>query len=163
MFKPKHSLPHFSAQPILAGALSACLALLGLHAHSAPPQLVTPEEMQASNAAPPPFTARAVPDRDAPLIELLNPKLPTTVSSPTPIEVKFQPAASSQIKPESFKVLYGTFQIDITRRILNVAKVTDSGIQVQEASLPKGKHKLLMQIEDNAGRVGSRQVEFEVN
>jgi hypothetical protein len=44
-----------------------------------------------------------------------------------------------------------------------VAKVTDSGILVQEAALPRGKHKLLMQIEDNAGRVGTRQVEFEVN
>jgi len=148
---------------VVSCALTACVALLSPLAHSAPPQLVSTEEMQASNAAPPPFVARSVPDRNAPQIELLNPKLPSAVSSPTPIEVKFQPAASSQVKPETFKVLYGSFQIDITRRILNVAKVTDSGIQVQEASLPKGKHKLLMQIEDNAGRIGSRQVEFEVN
>jgi len=155
MAKPKHL--------VVSSALTACVALLSPLAQSAPLQLVSTEEMQASNAAPPPFVARSVPDRNAPQIELLNPKLPSTVSSPTPIEVKFQPAASSQVKPETFKVLYGSFQIDITRRILNVAKVTDSGIQVQEASLPKGKHKLLMQIEDNAGRVGSRQVEFEVN
>ena len=148
---------------VVSCALTACVALLSPLAQSAPLQLVSTEEMQASNAAPPPFVARSVPDRNAPQIELLNPKLPSTVSSPTPIEVKFQPAASSQVKPETFKVLYGSFQIDITRRILNVAKVTDSGIQVQEASLPKGKHKLLMQIEDNAGRIGSRQVEFEVN
>jgi len=160
MFKLTQSSVNYSGRNLLVGA---SLVMLSLQAHSAPPQLVTPEEMLASNAAPPPFAARAVPDRDAPQIELLNPKLPSSVSSPTPIEVKFQPAASSQVKPETFKVLYGSFQIDITRRILNVAKVTDSGIQVQEASLPKGKHKLLMQIEDNAGRVGSRQVEFEVN
>jgi len=155
MAKPKHL--------VVSCALTTCVALLSPLAHSAPLQLVSTEEMQASNAAPPPFVARSVPDRNAPQIELLNPKLPSTVSSPTAIEVKFQPTASSQVKPETFKVLYGSFQIDITRRILNVAKVTDSGIQVQEAALPKGKHKLLMQIEDNAGRVGSRQVEFEVN
>ena len=155
MAKPKHL--------VVFCALTTCVALLSPLAHSAPLQLVSAEEMQASNAAPPPFVARSVPDRNAPQIELLNPKLPSTVSSPTAIEVKFQPTASSQVKPETFKVLYGSFQIDITRRILNVAKVTDSGIQVQEASLPKGKHKLLMQIEDNAGRIGSRQVEFEVN
>jgi hypothetical protein len=45
---------------------------------------------------------------------------------------------------------------------MNVAKVTESGVFVQEANLPKGKHKLLMVVEDTAGRRGSRSIDFEV-
>ena len=124
--------------------------------------LVSVDEMNASNNAKPPFTAKAVAPKDAPLIELSAPKLSAPVSSPTPSELKFQPTPPSSVKPETFKVLYGAFEIDITKRILNVAKVTESGVNVQEASLPKGKHKLLMVVEDTSGRRGSKTIEFEV-
>ena len=124
--------------------------------------LVSVDEMNASNNAKPPFTAKSVAPKDAPLIELSAPKLSAPVSSPTPIELKFQSTLPSTVKPETFKVLYGTFEIDITKRILNVAKVTEAGVFVQEASLPKGKHKLLMVVEDTAGRRGNRSIDFEV-
>ena len=84
------------------------------------------------------------------------------LSSPTAIEVQFRPTAPSSVKPESFKVLYGAFEIDITKRILSLTKVTETGVFVQEARLPKGKHKLLMIVEDSSGRKGNRAVEFEV-
>ena len=124
--------------------------------------LVSVDEMNASNNAKPPFTAKSVAPKDAPLIELSAPKLTALVSSPTPIELKFQPTPPSAVKPETFKVLYGSFEIDITKRILNVANVTESGVFVQEAILPKGKHKLLMVVEDTAGRRGNRSIDFEV-
>ena len=124
--------------------------------------LVSVDEMNASNNAKPPFTAKTVAPKDAPLIELSAPKLSAPVSSPTPIELKFQPTPPSAVKPETFKVLYGSFEIDITKRILNVAKVTESGVFVQEANLPKGRHKLLMVVEDTAGRRGNRAIDFEV-
>ena len=133
-------------------SISACSAQL----------LVSIDEMNASNNAPPQFRAKSVAPKDAPIIELSVPKLSTPVSSPTPIELKFQPTPPSAVKPETFKVLYGSFEIDITKRILSVAKVTESGVFVQEASLPKGKHKLLMVVEDTAGRRGNRSVDFEV-
>ena len=124
--------------------------------------LVSVEEMNASNNAKPPFTAKSVAPKDAPLIELSAPKLSSAVSSPTPIELKFQSTPPSTVKPETFKVLYGSFEIDITKRILNVAKVTESGLFVQEANLPKGNHKLLMVIEDTVGRKGSKAMDFQV-
>jgi hypothetical protein len=124
--------------------------------------LVSVDEMNASNNAKPPFTAKSVASKDAPLIELSAPKLSIAVSSPTPIELKFQSTPPSSVKPESFKVLYGSFEIDITKRLLNVAKVTESGVNVKEASLPKGKHKLLMVVEDTSGRRGNMTIEFEV-
>ena len=124
--------------------------------------LVSVEEMNASNNAKPLLTAKAVAPKDAPLIELSAPKLSAPVGSPTPIELKFQPTAPSEVKPETFKVLYGSFEIDITKRILNVAKVSETGVNVQEASLPKGKHKLLMVVEDTSGRRGNKTIKFEV-
>ena len=137
--------------------------LCGLSASASAGQfLVSVEEMNASNNAKPPFTAKSVAPKDAPLIELYAPKLPAPVSSPTPIELKFQSKPPSAVKPETFKVLYGSFEIDITKRILNVAKVTESGVSVQEANLPKGKHKLLMVVEDTAGRRGNRSIDFEI-
>ena len=132
--------------------ISACAAQM----------LVSIDEMNASNNATPPFRAKSVAPKDAPVIELSAPKLSTPVSSPTPIELKFQPTPPSAVKPETFKVLYGSFEIDITKRILNVAKVTESGVFVQEANLPKGKHKLLMVVEDTSGRRGNRSIDFEV-
>ena len=125
--------------------------------------LITPAEMKASMDAPPRLAAKAAPVKDAPAIQVTAPTLTGPVKSPTPISVKFQPTAPSAIKPESFRVLYGSFEIDITKRLLNVAKVTEQGVQVSEASLPNGKHKLLLEIEDTAGRKASKLVEFEVN
>jgi hypothetical protein len=139
------------------------LLVFGLSATAIAGQLlVSVDEMNASNNAKPPFAAKSVAPKDAPLIELSAPKLSAPVSSPTPIESKFQPTPPSAVKPETFKVLYGSFEIDITKRILNVAKVTESGVFVQEANLPKGKHKLLMVVEDTAGRRGNRSIDFEV-
>ena len=120
--------------------------------------LVSIDEMNASNNASPPFRAKSVAPKDAPVIELSAPKLSNPVSSPTPIELKFQPTPPSAVKPETFKVLYGAFEIDITKRILNVAKVSETGVHVQEASLPKGKHKLLMVVEDCPSSNGLRQM-----
>ena len=136
---------------ILCMSMSVCSAQL----------LVSVEEMNASNNASG-LTPKSIPPKDAPVIELSAPKLSTPVSSPTPIELKFQPTPPSVVKPETFKVLYGSFEIDITKRILNVAKVTESGVLVQEANLPKGKHKLLLVVEDTAGRRGNRSIDFEV-
>jgi len=124
--------------------------------------LVSVDEMNASNNAKPPFAAKSVAPKDAPLIELSAPKLSAPVSSPTQIELKFQTTPPSAVKPETFKVLYGSFEIDITKRILNVAKVSETGVHVQEASLPKGKHKLLMVVDDTSGRRGNKTIEFEV-
>ena len=139
------------------------LLVSGLSATAFAGQLiVSVDEMNASNNAKPPFTAKSVAPKDAPLIELSAPKLSSPVSSPTVIEVKFQPTAPSAVKPESFRVLYGSFEIDITKRILSLTKVTETGVFVQEASLPKGKHKLLMVVEDTSGRKGNRVIEFVV-
>jgi len=124
--------------------------------------LVTEEEMVSSNRNKSRLTPKATIVPNAPSIDLLAPQLGSSVSSPTPIDLKFLPKNPAAVKPETFKAYYGTFQVDITSRLLKVAKVTTQGVNVPEASLPKGSHKITLNIEDTEGRIGSRTNEFEV-
>lgn len=135
----------------------------------APPQvlaepfwLVTPEEMLKSNSVKRPFYPKAIPPLDAPVIDVITPKLDGSIASPTPILLKFVPKAPANVKPDSFKAYYGTFQVDITNRLLGVAQVTAQGINLKEAALPKGSHKITLNVQDSEGRVGSKTIEFEI-
>ncbi len=129
---------------------------------SEPLVLVTHDEFIASNSNPIQLIPKSTSVPDAPLIDLIIPKLDTPISSPTPIQLKFSSKSPAVINIESFRVLYGTFQIDITSRILKVAQINPSGIDVKEASLPKGKHRLSLLIQDSLGRAASKNVEFEI-
>jgi hypothetical protein len=124
--------------------------------------LVSESEMVQSLSNPIQLIPKTVSSLDAPKIELLAPKLDASISSPTPIQLKFSPKSPATVNTDSFKVLYGTFQIDITNRILKVAQVSPSGIDVKEASLPRGNHKLTLNIQDSEGRLASKVIEFEI-
>ncbi len=128
----------------------------------AQPLLITEEEMNHSLSNPIQLIPKSAQVPDAPVIELITPKLQSAISSPTPIQLKFISIAPAIISIDSFKVFYGTFQIDITERILKVAQITPNGIDVKEASLPKGKHRLTLNIQDSFKRLGSRNIEFEI-
>jgi hypothetical protein len=138
----------------------ASLASLTLMAQ--PILLVTDDEMIRSNNNKSAFQPKFAPVPGAPVIELLTPKLDTVIASPTPIKLRFEPKSPSTVMPETFKVFYGSFQIDITQRILGASKVAQNGFNIAEAALPKGTHKLTLNIQDTEGRVGSKTVEFEV-
>lgn len=144
----------FLAAALLCASCSVTLAR--------PIVLVTEEEARTSQAAPPMPVARAAPVKDAPVIEVIKPDVQMAIRSPTAIEVRFKAAQPAAIKPETFKVLYGMLQIDITRRLTAAAPLTEQGISVREATLPSGRHQLTLSIEDSAGRVGSRQVQLEI-
>jgi hypothetical protein len=144
---------------LLAAALLFCAGSATL---AQPVVLVTDEEARASRAAPPMLVPRAAPVKDAPVIEIVKPALQAVIASPTAIEVRFKATHPAAIKPDTFKVLYGAFQIDVTKRLTATAPITAQGIAVKEATLPSGRHRLNLSIEDSAGRVGSRQVDFEI-
>ena len=148
--------------PVLAVAVAA-MALLASPEVKAQ-WLVTPEEAQASQAAPQALTPRTAPvvTPGAPRVNLLAPNLANTVPSPTRIQVRFEATAPASIKPDTFKVRYGAFKLDITGRITAASKVTAEGIEVAEAALPKGSHRLFIEIQDSMGRVGERVAAFVV-
>jgi hypothetical protein len=138
------------------------ILLVALPVTAAPLLLVTQDEMLQSNAANLLYIARVAPPPNAPVIDLLIPKLDGPIGSPTPIAFRFTTKEPARVKVETFKVFYGTFQIDITNRLLAVAQVTEQGVSLKEAALPKGNHKILLNVEDSEGRVGAKFIELEI-
>lgn len=146
-----------SARPLL------CLLVLGSAGAAAAQQwLVTPEEMMAAGTTAAMPQPRSLAHPDAPIIELIAPDLRAKVPSPTRIQLRFRASDPATVRPETFKVRYGAFGLDITGRLTGLAKVTSAGIDVGEARLPKGSHRLDIEVRDTAERVGRRTLEFQV-
>lgn len=143
----------------LAGGLTLWAAATAAHAFD----LVLEHEAQQSRAAAVQPVARSPLPPGAPAIKLLVPDTAANVTSPTRIELRFEAGPQANIRPETFKVLYGAFKLDITKRITARSQVNAQGIQVTEAHLPKGSHRLFVEIQDSAGRVGERMISFVVD
>ena len=144
-------------------SLTALIALLVVASAGAQAQmLVTEAEAAAARSAPEAPATRSLRMPDAPRINVLTPDLTGPVSSPTRIQLKFEPTAPAAILPESFRVRYGTLRLDITARITAVSKVSPEGLDVAEAALPKGSHRLFLEIQDSQGRTGERLLQFVV-
>jgi hypothetical protein len=124
--------------------------------------LVTEAEAEASIAAGGMMNPRSVSQPGAPQIELLTPDTSKAISAPTNIELRFVGNPPSEPKPDTFRILYGAFRIDITQRLLGVAKVTKDGIKVRGAVLPKGRHQLALTVSDSMGRQSHQLVAFTV-
>lgn len=108
----------------------------------------------------PALRARAV----VPLIDILKPEpvADLKVTSPFAIVVQFIGQADAAIDPASFKVLYGSFKIDITHRITKFVKVTKEGFALENAQIPVGKHRLTLQVQDEKQRLAERELRLEV-
>lgn len=130
--------------------------------HAAAFELVTPQEMRASEAATAVYWPKSNVSPEAPRIELIRPNLATPVNSPTSIDLRFRAAPGSQIRPESFRVLYGRLRVDITQRVVQNTQISSEGLSVSEASLPKGQHRLLLSIEDTQNRTGQSQLDLHI-
>ena len=124
--------------------------------------LVTRQQQQRENAAPHEQTAPAPTRSGAPTIRIEEPDITRPVRSPVNIRIRFQAAANARIEVNSLRVRYGRLGIDITRRILAHARPTPSGVFVEDAELPRGRHRVTIQIADNMGRVGSKSFDFNI-
>lgn len=100
-------------------------------------------------------------DADNPRIRILAPPLGRPLNSPLDIELQFIPTISAPIRPESFRACYvGAVTMDITKRIVDHATVSEHGLRVTGARLPPGLHHLLLLIADQRGRIGRTKVDF---
>jgi hypothetical protein len=164
---------------VLAG-----LAGLAFAADSAPPagafDLVTENEVTAWNSAPkettdfqtrdpnedngsPTCHSTANNDADNPKIRIVAPTIEKPLIAPFDIELQFSQAGSSPIRPETLRVCYvGIVTMDITKRITDRATVSESGLRVTGAQLPRGHHRLLLLIADQRGRLARREAVFNV-
>ncbi|QDL52761.1 hypothetical protein [Rhodoferax aquaticus] len=99
-----------------------------------------------------------------PVIDILKPE-PTAdlkVKAPFAIAVEFKGQSDAQIDPSTFKVMYGALKIDITSRITKYVTVSKDGFTLDNAKIPPGKHRLILQIQDAKQRVAERELRVEV-
>jgi len=115
---------------------------------------------EAGYLAQPALRARSV----MPLIEILQPDaLPEgKLKAPFPITVAFRAQSDAQIDVASFKVLYGALKFDITSRLTQYTQVSAEGFKLDKANIPKGKHRLTLQIQDAKQRMAERELRIEV-
>jgi hypothetical protein len=144
---------------LIVGAIaSSCFGIRRANAWS----LVTREQERRDEAAPheraPPTPARS----GAPTIRIQEPDITKPIRPPIKIRVSFRAGTNARIVVNTLRVRYGFLGIDITRRILAHATPSPSGISVENAALPRGQHKVTVQIADNMGRVGVQSFDFNV-
>jgi hypothetical protein len=108
------------------------------------------------------FVARSVSVPGAPVIEVRNPKLDDTLRTPFQIRISFKAREGAEVVPSTFKVFYGYLKLDITDRVVQKVTVAKEGLIVEEANIPAGSHKLLLQVRDSMDRVGEMTLSFKV-
>ena len=145
----------------------ACLAWGGAAWAAGPGEgvwLVTPEEAALPPAPADQITTRGlgpfevgreVPDT-GPLIEVVKPAGGKMQSPPVEVSVKFAPRGApvdvSSLKVQVVKLI----PIDITDRVRPYA--TSEGIEIPDAKLPSGEHKVRLSLSDNAGGVSRKEM-----
>ncbi|MGH6813913.1 MAG: hypothetical protein ACREDM_16790 [Methylocella sp.] len=99
---------------------------------------------------------------DAPVIEVNQPDVTKPIKPPVTIRIRFRPKEGATIDLTSFRVTYGSLGVDITKRIIEHAHVSASGLLANNADVPAGHHTVTLQIADNMHRVGVRTFDFTV-
>jgi len=109
------------------------------------------------------FVLRAA-DFNAPTIMVVKPNHSTPIQPPVDIDVRFAAAQGATVNISTLKILYGFLKLDVTQRIVQApgVQLSAEGLKANGAQLPRGSHKLLIEIADNLGRIGRQPVEFTV-
>jgi hypothetical protein len=146
--------------------ISLCLAVgLAVSVSTQAVELVSQAEYLASEAQErlsPPFSARSIAGSSDPIIDIRSPSLTSPVKAPVSIDLRFLTSGASKINLESLKILYGAFKLDITDRVRKEARVLSDGLQIASADLPRGSHKLVIQVTNTEGKQAEREVRFTV-
>ena len=125
--------------------------------------LITPEEAAMAQAPEVKRGQVEVGREDitaGPVIDVVEPLNGSREPMPIQVLIRFTPM-SEPLDLASLKVILIKFiQIDITDRIRPY--VTPDGIQVKEAKIPSGKHRVRISLADRTGAVSVREVAFEV-
>jgi hypothetical protein len=123
------------------------------------------QEASAEAADPQPARTRGMPapKPGQPAIQVLSPVAAgPAVNTPLRIELAFKPAPGTRIVPSTFRVLYGLLKIDLTDRLKKHATVTESGVVVDQAQVPAGQHRLIMQVADDQGNTAEQELRIRV-
>ena len=126
--------------------------------------LVSPEEFielgaNASDA----YQLLSTANSNGPVIELIQPNISEQVTAPIDIVINFLPG-ESQAQPNMKSLiiaLKGIISIDITKRLKPF--INGTTLNVQDAKIPKGKHRILVMIQDQQDNYSERLIKIKVN
>lgn len=100
---------------------------------------------------------------NGPVIELMQPNIAEQITTPIDIVINFLPGAS-QAQPNMKSLiiaLKGIITIDITKRLKPF--IYGTTLNVQDAKIPKGKHQILVMIQDQQENYSERLIKIKVN
>jgi hypothetical protein len=123
------------------------------------------QEAGAEADAAPPVRTRSIPGLKgpAPAIRVVAPSAGgATVPAPLRIELAFQPVPGTHIVPSTFRILYGLLKIDLTERLRKHATVSETGVVVEQAQVPDGQHRLILQVGDDHGNTAEQELLIRV-
>ena len=123
--------------------------------------LITDEESNLPATANADLSFRAGVSR-GPSITVVSPKSGGILQSPFRLQLKFEGRGGAKIDPDSLKVTYVKSPgVDLTARLKPYAQ--PGGIDLPEASVPPGDHRIRADIKDTDGRTGSVTLVIKVN
>ena len=147
----------------MIGSVMSLVCLIVTGPAAAGDWLITPEEAAMAPALEAGKGLLEVGREDitaGPVIDVVEPANGSREPMPVQVLIRFT-ALSEPLDLASLKVFLIKFiQIDITDRIRPY--VTPDGIQVKEAKIPPGKHRVRISLADRTGAVSVREVAFEV-
>jgi len=152
---------------VMAVALSSVVMLVPVVSAQMEGWFITPEEAAmapAADADPLQGGARMDIGRDdldiGPIIEVQKPEAGSPLNAPIEIRVIFTPR-SHPINLSTLEVeLVKFINIDITDRVVDYT--TEQGIQLKEANIPSGSHRIRITLADNTGAASTQDFLFEV-
>ena len=110
------------------------------------------EEEGAMREALPGFYELSRALNDGPEIQIITPKSNNEYKAPLKVSILFIPNENNDVDLSKLKVECLKFiTINITKRILPFA--TKEGINIENAELPKGKHKIRVTVGDSKGGI----------
>jgi hypothetical protein len=104
-------------------------------------------------------------DLNAPRITVMTPDCSTAIRGPVNIDVRFQAAEGTTVDLTTLKIHYGLLSLDVTRRILESpgVQLSAAGLKSVGAQLPRGNHRLSIEITDSLGRIRTQLLAITVH
>ena len=133
------------------------------HAPAATEPLITADESaREQRRLDAPVAVARLRAAGAPRIDVVAPDLDAPVAAPVSFRIRFVADSPATIDPASLKVYYGAFRIDITERLLKQAQIVGDTLELADAKIPAGTHRLLVKVKDTLDHVGERLITLTV-
>ena len=127
------------------------IAIVMLSAHAGAASLITDSEARLPEVVEgkPRAVTRAI--TRGPGIRVVSPDPAATIKSPFNLKVAFEPRGGAKIVPGTVSVTYlKSPSVDLLDRIR--PGISEQGIDLANAEVPPGEHRIQMSLEDSEGR-----------